>query len=215
MKRLYAKFVVNALLLTLIFSGNSFAGAATKWNLDKAHTSINFIINHFDTPVYGKFDDFNIDLHFDPENLEDSNINVSIKVASIKTGWGPRDDHLKTADWFDADKYPVMSFKSSKIMSKGNGNYVAKGKLKIKDVETDIDLPFKLLGVKQIPEEMKQIFGTIDEVVSFGVSFSLNREEYKIGTGTSTPGLAASLYRQFVGSVVDIYIAVEANRKTS
>ena len=215
MKRFYAKLVVNALLLTLIFSGNSFAGAATKWNLDKAHTSISFSIEHFVTKVPGRFDDFNIDMHFDQENLGDSRINVSIQAASINTGWGPRDDHLKTADWFDANKYPVLSFKSSKIMSTGNGNFIAKGKLKIKDVETDIELPFKLLGVKQIPEEMKQSFAGIDEVASFEVSFSLNREKYNIGTGSSTPGLAALRYSQVVGSEVNITIAVEVNRKTS
>jgi len=215
MRRLYNKLVVNVFLLTLIFCSNSFAGAATKWNLDKVHTSINFNIEHFLTPVHGKFDDFNIDIQFDPENLENSRINVSIKATSINTGWGPRDDHLKTADWFDASKYPDMSFKSSKIMSKGNGNYVAKGKLKIKDVETEIELPFKLLGVKQIPEDMKQMFGWIDEVASFEVSFSLNRKEYNIGTGTATPGLAALRYSQVVGNEVNIKIAVEVNRKIS
>jgi polyisoprenoid-binding protein YceI len=215
MRRFYTKLAVNALLLTLIFSGSSFAGAATKWNLDKAHTSISFNIEHFLTTVPGRFDEFNIDLHFDPENLEESSISVFIQAASINTGWGPRDDHLKTGDWFDANKYPVMSFKSSKIMSKGDGYYVAKGKLKIKDVETDITLPFKLLGVKQISEEMKPMFGGIDEVASFEISYSLNREEYNIGTGSSTPGLAALRYSQVVGNEVNIIIAVEVNRKTS
>jgi polyisoprenoid-binding protein YceI len=215
MRLFYAKLVVYTFLLTLIFSGNSFAGAATKWDLEKAHTSINFNIKHFVTTIPGKFDDFIIDLHFDPENLEGSSINVFIQVASINTGWGPRDAHLRTSDWFDANKYPVISFKSSKIMSNGDGNYIANGKLKIKDVETDIDLPFKLLGVKQIPAEMKQMFGTIDKIASFEVSFSLNREEYKVGTGTSTPGKAALRYRQFVGNEVNIFISVEANYKTS
>ncbi len=214
MKRFYAKLVVNALLLTLIFSGNSFAGAATKWNLDKAHTSINFSIEHFVTKVPGRFDDFNMDIHFDPENLKESSINVSIQANSINTGWGPRDTHLKTTDWFDASKYPIISFKSSKILSKGSGSYVAIGKLKIKDVEKDVELPFKLLGVKQIPAEMKNIYGEIDEVASFEVAFSINRKDYHIGTGTDTPGLAAMRYSQVVGNEVNIIIAVEANRKT-
>ena len=215
MKRLYSKLIVNALFLTLIFSGNSFAGSATKWNLDKAHTSINFKIWHIMTPVHGKFEDFDIEIHFDPENLENSSINVSIQVASINTGWEPRDDHLKTADWFDFDKYPVMSFKSSKILSMGDGNYVAKGKLKINGVENDIELPYKLLGVKQLSKEMKKAFGGIDEVASFEISnFSVNRKEYNIGTGTSTLGLAALTYRDVVGNAVNINIAIEVNRKT-
>jgi polyisoprenoid-binding protein YceI len=215
MKRYYTKIAVNALLFTLIFCGNSFAGAATKWNLDKAHTSINFKIEHFLTAVYGKFDDFNMDIHFDPNNLEASKINVSIQTTSINTGWGPRDTHLKTADWFDANKYPVMFFKSSEIMSKGNGNYIAIGKLQIKNVETEVELPFKLLGVKPIPEEMKQTFDGNDEVASFEVAFSLYRKEYNIGTATFTPGLAALRYSQVVGNEVNIIIAVEVNRKTS
>ena len=216
MKRLYAKLLVNALLLTLIFNSSSFAGDATKWNLDKAHTSINFMIMHILTPVHGKFEDFNIDLHFDPENLEESSINVSIQVASINTGWGPRDDHLKTADWFDADEYPVMSFNSSSIINKGGGNYIAKGKLKIKDVEKEIELPFKLVGIKQIiSAEMKQMLGDVDEVASFEVSYSLNREEYNVGTGTSTPGSAAKVYSEVVGKEVGINIAIEVKRKAS
>jgi polyisoprenoid-binding protein YceI len=215
MKRLFAKFVVNALLLMLIFSGSSFAGAATEWNLDKAHTSITFTINHFVTPVQGNFEDYDIDLNFDPENLEGSSINVSIQVASVKTGWGPRDEHLTYADWFDAENYPIMSFKSSEIMSKGNDNYVAKGKLKIKDVETEVELPFILLGVKKVSEDMKPMYDNIDEIASFAVHYSLDREEYNIGTGTSSPGKAAMFYRKFVGNEVKIFIAVEANCKTS
>jgi polyisoprenoid-binding protein YceI len=216
MKRFYATLLVNALLLTLIFNSNSFAGDATKWNLDKAHSSVNFMIMHIMTPVHGKFEDFNIDLHFDPENLEESSIDVTIQAASINTGWGPRDDHLRTADWFDAAEYPVMSFKSSSITSKGEGNFVAKGKLKIKDIETEIELPFKLLGVKQaISADMKQMLGDVDEIASFEVSYTLNREEYNIGTGTSTPGTAAKVYREVVGKEVSINIALEVKRKIS
>ncbi len=66
-----------------------------------------------------------------------------------------------------------------------------------------------------IPEDMKQLFGWIDEVASFEVSFSVNRKEFNIGTGTATPGLAALRYSQVVGNEVNIKIAVEVNRKTS
>jgi polyisoprenoid-binding protein YceI len=216
MKRLSAGFVLSVFLLTLIICGNSFAEAATKWNLSKAHSSVNFKIWHLMTPVHGNFNDFDIDINFDPQNLEGSSINVSIQIASINTGWEPRDDHLKTADWFAADDYPVMSFQSSSITSTGDGNYIAKGKLKIKNVEKDIELHFKLLGVKQIPEEMKETFGGVDEVASFEISnYSLNRKDYNIGTGTSTTGTAASVYREVVGSEVNINIAIEVNRKTS
>ena len=214
MKRLYAKHVVYALFLTLMISANSFAGEATKWNFSKAHSSINFKIWHLMTPVYGNFEDFDVALNFDPQNLEGSSINVTIQVASINTGWGPRDEHLKTEDWFEADEYPVMSFKSSKITGTGDGNYVAKGKLSMKGVEKEIDLPFKLLGIKEIPEEMKETLGGVDEVASFEIiNFSVNRKDYKVGTGTSTRETAAIVYSQVVGSEVNINIAIEVNRK--
>lgn len=215
MKQFSIKIGVNVLLLILLIGGNSFAGDATKWNLDKAHSSINFTVDHFVTPVNGLFSDYNIDIQFDPNNLDGSEINVSIQVASVKTGWTPRDESLKTADWFDANNYPVIHFKSSDIISKGDGNYVAKGKLKIKDVEKDVELPFKLLGVTNIPEEMKTMYNGIDEVASFVIHFSLNREDFNVGTGTSTPGKAAMFYRKFVGNEVKIYISVEADRMIS
>jgi polyisoprenoid-binding protein YceI len=216
MKQLYAKFVVYAFLLSFIISGNSFAGAATKWNVDKAHSSINFKIWHLMTPVTGKFEDFDIDLNFDPQNLAGSSIKVSIQTASINTGWEPRDEHLKTKDWFDAHMYPVMTFTSSNITSKGDGNFVAKGKLQIKGVAKDVELPFKLLGVKQIPEDMKETFGGNDEVASFEIAnFFVNRKDFNVGTGTSTKETAAMVYSQVVGSEVNINIAIEVNRKTS
>ncbi|TFH02472.1 MAG: polyisoprenoid-binding protein [Calditrichales bacterium] len=216
MKRLNAKHVVNALLFSFIFSGIGFAGDATNWNVDKSHSSVNFKIWHLMTPVYGKFDDYNIDLNFDPENLAESNITVKIQTASINTGWEPRDNHLKTSDWFDVDLYPVMSFTSSQITSLGDGNYVAKGILKIRNVEKNIDLPFKLLGVKKIPEEMRGAFGGNDEVASFEIAnFQVNRKEFKVGTGTSTTGEAAMTYRDVVGSSVNLNIVIEVNRKSS
>jgi polyisoprenoid-binding protein YceI len=208
MKRFATLVKVFALMVLLVTSNNSIAGNATKWNLDKAHTNINFSIKHFFTPVSGKFEDFNVDLNFDPNNLSGSNINVDINVASVNTGNEKRDNHLQTADWFDAEKYPQIVFKSDEIINKGDNNFIARGKLKIKDIEKEIELPFRLLGVKQIPENMKQMLGGIDELASFEASYSLNRNDYTVGTGS----WAATLV---VGGEVDINIAVEVNRKAS
>jgi polyisoprenoid-binding protein YceI len=215
MKQSVATFKVISLFLVLVFYGNVFAGAATKWVLDKAHTSVNFNIKHFLTTVTGRFDDYNIEFYFDPDNLEGSSINVTIQVASINTGHETRDGHLITKDWFDAEKYPVMSFNSSKIISEGDGEYIAKGKLKIKDIEKNIELPFKLLGVKKIPDRMKHMFSGHDEVASFEASYTLNRKDFNIGEGESTKGEAADMYREFVGNKVNINIAVEVDRKNS
>lgn len=190
--------------LLLIMSLGVSPLSAKIWKLDKAHSSIGFSINHFFTPVKGSFEDFDLEINFDPDDLDDSNFNLTVRIASVRTGTEKRDGHLQTEDFFNAEKFPTMTFKSNKIISKGNNMYVAKGKLKIKDVEKDIDLPFKLLGVKVIPEPMQEKMRGLKEAASFQASYALNRSEFTVGTGS----WAATV---MVGDEVSIDIAVEAH----
>jgi len=195
--------LVGALIL---LSSVLLAGPAKSWSLDKAHSSVTFSVKHFFTPTPGKFDDFDIKINFDPNDLENSSIDVVIQVASINTGNDKRDGHLKTADFFDAEKYPTIIFKSNKIMAKGDNKFVAQGKLKIKETEKDIELPFTLLGVKELPEEMSKAMGGIKEVASFNATYTLDRNDYDVGTGS----WAATVV---IGDEVTIDISVEVNRK--
>ncbi len=215
MNRLLFKTLVNIFIVVIIFSANRFEAVASEWNLDQAHTSINFKVNHFSTPVTGRFDDYDIDLTFDPNNLKASSVHVRIQTSSINTGYEPRDKHLKTEDWFDVETYPEMSFTSSEIVRNDDGTYIARGTLKIKGIKKEIELPFKLLGVERMSEEMKKNAGGIDRIASFETEYSIDRTEFDIGTGASTPGFAASMYRQSVGKEVKISIAVEVNRTKS
>jgi polyisoprenoid-binding protein YceI len=199
-----AKFSVIMTLLLIATSINPMlANSATKWNLDKAHTQVLFSVNHYFTPVSGKFEDFDITLHFDPENLKESSIDVIINVASVNTGNTKRDGHLQTGDFFNAEKFPQITFKSSEIMSKGDNKFVAKGKLKIKDVEKNVELPFTLLGVKELAEEMSKKMRGKKKIASFEANHSLNRSEYGVGTGNWASTLV-------VGGEVYITITVES-----
>jgi len=216
MKRLGAECVVYVFLLMFMLLGSSQAEPATKWDLSRAHSSVTFKVWHLMTPVYGSFDDFDADISFDPQNLAGSSIKVTIKTASINTGWGPRDEHLQSEDWFASGRWPLMTFTSSEITSKGDDMYVAKGTLKMKGVEKEIELPFKFLGIKKLSGDMKKAFGGADEVASFEINnFSVNRKDFEVGTGTSTRETAAIVYNQVVGSEVNINIAIEVTRKTS
>ena len=202
------KLIASVLTLILFLSlGSSslLAMPAKSWDMDKTHSTIGFSVNHFFTPVKGKFDDFNLDINFDPDDIEHSSLNLTVKIASINTGDEKRDGHLQTEDFFGAEKFPVMTFKSSKIISKGDNKYVAIGKLKIKDVEKDIELPFTLLGVKVLPEQMQKMMGGLKEAASFQASFSLNRNDFTVGTGS----WAATMV---VGDEVNIDITIEAHR---
>lgn len=179
--------------------------APMAWNVDDAHTEINFKVTHFFTPVTGSFQDFDIDLVFDAEDVSNSHVSVKIAVASVDTGKEKRDGHLLSADFFDAEAYPYITFESQDFRATGEGEFVAVGDLTIKGVTRAVELPLRLLGVQQIPAEMQEMLGGVTEVVSFAGATTLDRGDYGVGTGS----WAATLV---VGGEVDIEIAVEAHR---
>lgn len=150
---------------------------ATEWEIDKAHSKLSFTVTHFFTPVSGQFTEYNSDIYFNPDNLEESRVNVEIQVGSIDTDNEKRDGHLQSADFFNAEEYPTMTFKSDEIVHESGNEYVAKGALTIKDVTKQIELPFTLLGVRDHPMR--------DGVRLAGIKFTytLDRNEYNVGTG--------------------------------
>ncbi|MFN1834684.1 YceI family protein [Balneola sp. MJW-20] len=150
---------------------------ATSWDVDKSHSAINFEVTHFFTPVNGQFNDYTAQVNFDPNNLEESMIDVQIMVNSIDTKNEKRDGHLKSADFFNASEYPMMTFKSTEIRSVGNNKFVAVGDLQIKDVSREIELPFTLLGVQDNPmAEGKLVAGITSEMM-------IDRTEFDVGVG--------------------------------
>jgi polyisoprenoid-binding protein YceI len=197
----------SALALIALFSSAaaSPATAPVAWNVDDAHTEINFTVTHFFTPVTGSFQDFDIDLVFDAEEISNSHVAVKIDVASIDTGKEKRDNHLLSADFFDAEAHPYITFESQDFRAAANGEFVAVGDLTIKGVSREVELPLRVLGVTQIPTEMQEMLGGVTEVVSFAGGTTIDRGDYGVGTGS----WAATLV---VGGDVDIDIALEANR---
>ena len=168
------------ILAVLIFAATSIALTrfeATGWEIDKAHSSIDFSVRHFFTPVNGTFNEYNATVNFDPSNLAESNIEVEVMIASVDTKNEKRDGHLQTGDFFDAEKYPKMMFKSTKIEAKGDNEFVALGDLTIKDVTKRVELPFQLLGVMDHPRrEGVKIAGISSSIV-------IDRNDYGVGTG--------------------------------
>lgn len=162
-------FAISSLALTKY--------AATSWKIDKAHSAVNFKVTHFFTPVNGQFNNYKATVNFDPENLDESMIDVAIMVNSIDTKNAKRDGHLKTDDFFYAEEYPEITFKSSKIEAVGENEFLAHGTLTIKDVSKDIELPFTLLGVKDHPMKENAL------VAGITASTTIDRTDYTVGTG--------------------------------
>jgi polyisoprenoid-binding protein YceI len=171
-------------VLLLAISLPLFANGTTKtaddapaWRVDKAHSSINFSVRHFFTPTTGKFQDFEATVHFAPDNLEGSKVELSIPIATVDTDNEKRDGHLQSDDFFSAETYPNMTFVSSEFIDKGDGLYHVKGTLTIKDVSKEVELPVKFLGVMDNPmQEGKKVAG-------FQLNTTILRNDYGVGTG--------------------------------
>ena len=132
--------------LVLVFSG-SFA-QKTEWTLDKVHSNIGFTIDHMVvSEVNGAFDDYVLNVKADKPDFTDAAFDVTIKTKSVNTKETNRDNHLKSADFFDSEKYADITFKG-KSFKKIKGNiYKVAGDLTIKDVTKSITLEAKFMGI--------------------------------------------------------------------
>src|SRR5690348_10340269 len=103
------------------------------WVLDKPHTVIEFATKHMMiTTVKGRFTDFDATLNLDEQNPANSSFEVTINVASISTGDPNRDNHLRSADFFDVEHYPTATYRSTSIEPLGDDRYRVNGELTIR-----------------------------------------------------------------------------------
>lgn len=167
------------------------------WTIDPAHTNVNFGIRHLGiSTVRGRFDNVAGTIVADAAHPEKSSVRVSIKTDSVNTGIAMRDGHLKTADFFDAAKYPEITFESTKISTSRNG-FTARGKLTMHGVTREISLPFKVNGPVNDGMGGNRI-GTETRI-------KLDRRDYGMTYGAKLANGALD-----VGNEVDVTISLEA-----
>jgi polyisoprenoid-binding protein YceI len=169
--------IIFTIVLCMFTWSNTALATAEKWEIDKAHSNIYFDIKHTYATVRGMFDDFSGTLMLDPDDPAASSIEFTVNVDSINTNITKRDDHLKSDDFFAAAKFPVMTFKSSGVKRVSGNQYTITGDLTIKDVTKKIDVPFTYYGMKENPMKKGQM------VAGFEADFTINRLDYKVGTG--------------------------------
>jgi polyisoprenoid-binding protein YceI len=181
------------------------AVATGTWDVDALHSGIEFSVRHFFTPVTGRFEKYEIDLDFDSEEPANSSVEVRIDVSSIDTGNEDRDAHLQSADFFDAENHPYITFESTDVRSGGEDRVIVRGPLTIRGETHQVELPIDILGVKDLPEELSQAFGGIQQVASFQTGLEIDRSDYGVGKGSWAAAVV-------VGHDVEIKISIEANR---
>ena len=126
----------------------AFATSADEWAFDKAHSTVGFSVSHMlISSVEGKFGEYDGKVIFDGKDITKGSVEITIPVASVNTDNEKRDSHLKTSDFFDAEKYPNITFKSTKIVKTGNKAFTMTGDLKMKGVTKSVTLDCNLNGV--------------------------------------------------------------------
>jgi polyisoprenoid-binding protein YceI len=146
------------------------------WQIDSVHTHVGFSVRHMMvTTVRGQFRTYRGKVNLDPKDFTRSTFEGEIDVASIDTGNGDRDNHLRTNDFFDAPNHPKIRFRSTRIEAKGDNEYVVHGAITIRGVEKPVALQVEYLGTSKNPYGKTvaglSARGTINRK-DFGVNFN-------------------------------------------
>lgn len=143
---------IFALLLTVLVG----VAQAADYKIDTAHSGVAFKIKHMGiNNVRGAFNDFSGTISFDPANLDATKVSVTIQAASVDTGNEARDNHLRTADFFEVEKYPTITFVSTKVKDYDGDTLTLIGDLTMHGVTKEIELAVTELGPELYIEERK------------------------------------------------------------
>jgi polyisoprenoid-binding protein YceI len=152
-----------------ILLGNTALFAAT-YKIDETHTAVSFKIRHILTPVQGHFKKFEGTFDYDPEKPEVWKTEATIDAASIDTNVEARDKHLRSADFFDVEKYSILTFKSTGVTDVTSTGAKLNGILNLHGVEKPVTLDLEIHGVVADP------WG--NTIASFTATTTINRKDF-------------------------------------
>jgi polyisoprenoid-binding protein YceI len=159
------------MLAGLLSIGQSYS--QDKWVVDKSHSNVKFSVTHLViSEVEGNFKSFNGSITGSKPDFSDAQIDFTVDVASINTDNEMRDNHLKSDDFFNAEKFPVMTFKSTSFKKSGDKKYTLNGDLTIRDVTKKVKFDVTYFG------QTKDGRGTMK--AGFKASTTINRLDYNL-----------------------------------
>jgi len=143
----------------------------TTFRVREGDTAVQFTITKWSVfKEEGRFRDFTGTIHYDPANPAASRVEFEIRVASIDTKIGNRDRTLLSEDFFYADRYPTMSFRSTRVVPAGNDTFQVTGALTIRGITKTITVPVRLLGFSHYADGSERV-----DIAGFETSFTLDR----------------------------------------
>jgi polyisoprenoid-binding protein YceI len=143
------------------------------WSFDTVHSHVSFSVKHMMiSTVRGRFDAFSGSFDLDEENPAASSLDVTIDVASINTGDAGRDTHLRSADFFETDKYPTATYKSTKVEKIGESEYRIEGDFTLHGVTRNVELKAALDGLTKDMQGNRR--------AGFTVETAINRKDFDL-----------------------------------
>ena len=137
------------------------------WTLDTAHTILGFEARHMGlTKVRGHFRSFRGEVEGDPADMTSARGRIEVDTASVDTGNGDRDAHLRGPDFFDVENHPTMVFESKRIVGRGDGTYKVVGDLTIKGITKEIELDYEHGGDTRDPFGNRKVGGTLTGTIN-------------------------------------------------
>jgi len=170
----------------------------SNWNIDAAHSGINFSVRHMVvSKVRGRFAKYTGAVHLDEGDLTKSTVETTIEASSIDTGAPQRDAHLQSPDFFDAEKFPQLRFRSKRIEKVDDAHYRVIGDLTIRDVTREVSLDVEYGGRAKDP------WG--NERIGFIAKTAFDRKDFGLGWNQVLEAGGV-----LVGDRVDIELEVQA-----
>jgi polyisoprenoid-binding protein YceI len=167
------------------------------YKIDKSHSEAIFQVRHLVTKVRGRFTDFEGAIEFNEADPEQSSVHFTINAASIDTAEPDRDKHLRSADFFDVEQHPQITFRSTRISKRGAETYDVTGTLTIRETSREVVLPVAHLGKAKDP------WG--GERLGFEAETTINRKDYGL-----TWNAALETGGFLVGDEVKISLQIQA-----
>lgn len=161
------------LILIMLFISAASLLAQTTWKIDATHSKVLFSVTYMVlTDVTGRFNEFDATLVWNKDDFSDATLHVSIKVSSIDTDNEKRDGHLKSADFFDTEKYPEITFAGRSFKKSGKNKYKITGDLTIRGAAKSVTLNAQYTGKAKDPWGNNRI--------GFKATTSINRYDYGV-----------------------------------
>lgn len=179
------------------------AATTGTWVIDPAHTRLGFSVRHaMVTTVRGQFDEFEGTLVLDGEDPARSGATVTIQTASIATGSEDRDNHLRSADFFDAERFPTMTFTATDVVAHNDEDFEMTGTLTLHGVSKPVTIKTEYQGVVTDP------FG--NERIGFAGETQINRKEFGLNWNAALEAGGV-----LVGEKVKIHLDVAAIKQAA